>query len=178
VRISSRPLEALLAKLRANFNNNLATVATATYGVQPFQIEFPPTAFSKSTKSFFFGQISPDEIDNIGASNISKMTMFVQSSVNKNYEKPNDFSGDVQVGLDFHLQWLSSDTKQNLESLSLAVEDAFAETIQLLELQDWGSGVIYNGAFSCIRGSIVVPDTGQGGLRQTVAFRLGFQIDI
>ena len=172
MKISGLPLEALLAKLRYGFNGNLQNVATAVYGVKPFTIDFPATAYSPNTKSFIMGQIPPDDIEDFGASNATKMTMFVVQSSNQN------FSGNVQIGVDFHLSWVSSDLKQNVEVVSLAVEDAFAETIHLRSIQDWGAGVIYNGAFSAIRGSVVVPEKGQGSLRQLLAFRLGFQIDV
>lgn len=178
MKISALPLEALLAKMRSGFNANLEAVATSEYGIKPFRIDFPTSLYGPSTKSFFLGQIPPDDITNFGASNMTKLTMFVVQSNNLNYEKPRDFSGVVQVGMDFHLEWLSSDMKQNIETVSLAVEDAVVETIQVVTVQDWGAGVIYNGAYSCIRGAVAVPEKGQGSLRQLLAFRFGFQIDV
>jgi hypothetical protein len=178
MKISALPLEALLAKLRAGFNVNLEAVATSEYGVKPFRIDFPVTLYSPSTPSFIFGQIPPEDITDFGATNANKVTMFIPQAANQNFEKPRDFSGLVTVGLDFHLEWLSSDMKQNLEAVSLAVEDAFAETVQIATIQNWGVGVVYNGAFSCTRGAIAVPEKGQGSFRQLVAFRLSFQIDV
>lgn len=177
MKISALPLEALISKLRSTFNTNLANVAEPVYGVKPFEIEFPLNPYSKNTKSFLLGQLRPSDVDSFGATEINKLVMYVDQSSNLNLEKPRDFSGVVIVALDFHLQWKSNSMQQNLEGLSLAVEDAVAESIQGYTQQNWGAGVVYNGQFSCIRGALAVPDQGQGSLRQIVAFRLQFQID-
>ena len=179
MKISARPLEALISKMRhstTGFNANLAAVAS-TYNVSPFTIDFPASPYVANTKSFLLGKIPPDEIIKYGVVSTNKLSMYVDRVDNQNLEKPRNFSGVVMVRMDFHLFWGSSDMKQNFECMSLAVEDAVSETIQAYTVQNWGSSVVYNGAFSMMRGLIETPD-GKGSLWQLLAFGLQFQIDV
>ncbi len=180
MKISALALEPLLAKMALSFNANLAAVWTTPYALpdSPFAIEFPATVYAGNTTTFFFGKLSPAIIAADGPSSLNCMGMYVEKADNHNFEKPNDFSGIVPVTMDFHLGWLSSDIGQNFETLSLAVEDAVAETIQAYTVQNWGNAVVYNGAFSALRSVIETPAEGPGALRQLLSIKLVFQIDI
>lgn len=178
MKISGLPLEGLLYKLSANFNSNLAAVAMPVYGVKPFVLKWPTTPYSGNTESVIFGQLTADEIEPTGVTGMERLLMFVTNSENLGDEKPRDFSGNVIVGCDFHLGWKSADPKQSFESTSLAIEDAFAETIQILSQQNWGAGVVYNGHYKCTRSTIVRPSEGQGSLRQILAFRLDLFVNV
>ncbi len=178
MKISALPLEALLAKMTAGFNDALAAVAVPVYGVKPFSVDFPDTIYSENTSTFLFGKISPEDIDTFGPSGLTKFTMFIDLADNANFEKPRDFSGTVKVGLDCHIGHVTSNMRQNFNALSLAVEDAVAEVIQPYRQQNWGPGVIYNGGFTAIPGTVYVPVKGQGSLRQLLAFRLDFQVNV
>lgn len=180
MKISGLPLEALLFKLRASgtgFNDNLAAVV-ASYGTKAFTIDWPADPYQKGTKNFIIGKVPPEEVDSFGITGITKASMFVDRTDNQNFEKPNNFSGSVKVGLDFHLGYLSSDMAQNFETLMMAVEDAVTQVIQPDFNQFWGGGVNYDGKFSAIRGMVNSPAQGQGALRQLLAFRFDFIVDV
>lgn len=181
MKISALPLEALLYKLSQSgtgFNDSLRSVAESEYNVKPFTIQWPGSLYESGTNSFVLGKVDPEDIDTFGTTGITKVTMFVDKADNQNFEKPRDFSGMVQIGLDFHLGYLSSDMRQNFEAMMLAVEDAVAQVIQPFSQQNWGAGVVYNGAFSAIRGMVYVPKQGQGAVRQLLAIRLAFFVSV
>lgn len=180
MKISALPLEALLSKLSNNstgFNQALAAVAPS-YNIKPFTLSFPATVYSANTHSVLFVKMAPDEIVSFGATDKSKLCIYVDSADNLNLEKPRSFAGLVKVALDFHLQWQSNDLKQVFEPYSLAVEDALSSVIQLVTVQNWGGGVVYNGAFSAVRGPVIAPPEGQGSLRQMLGFRLSFMVSV
>lgn len=178
MKISGLPLEALLSKLKLNFNDNLAAVATPVYNVKPFVLAWPTTPYSGNTPTVIFGQFTADNIEPTGVTGIDRLVIYVPSTDNLNFEKPRDFSGNVMVVCDFHIGWKTSDTKQPFESMTLAIEDALCESIQLMTQQNWGPGVVYNGKFKYIRSTIAKPQEGQGSLRQVASFRLDFMVNV
>lgn len=180
MKISVLPLEALLFKLGAQatgFNDSLKSVQQQ-YNIKPYAIEWPVDPYHYGTDTFIFGKVPIDLIDSFGTVGLTKAAMFIDRTDNLNLEKPRDFSGVVNVGIDFHLGFLSSDMKQNFEALGLATEDAMAQVIQPYAQQNWGGGVVYNGSFVAARGAMDVPAKGQGAIRQLLAFRLQFMINV
>ncbi len=179
MKISARPLEALLAKLRnpnTGFNFQMQAKASA-YRLPPLKLDFPPDIYSNNTNDFFLGQINPEQISDQGPVGHNRAWLYAYSSDNQNFEKPNNFSGLVRVGLDFNLEWTCSASDQNFEAPSLLLEDVVSEIVQPYNQQNWGSDVVYNGAFSCQR--TMVDQSGSGTtreLRQLIMFRLVFQL--
>jgi hypothetical protein len=179
MKISGWALEALLSKLKGiggmpGFNEIMAEVAPQ-YRIKPYTLDFPEDVYADSTPSFIIGQFNEQTAEMFGVTDLIKVVMFVVRSSNENYEKPNDFSGVIPVGLDFHLAWKLSEMKQNFELLSLATEDVVSELLQPLDKQNWGI-VVYDGRLSATRG--VVNKDDQGSFRQKLAFRMTFQLDI
>lgn len=180
MRISALPLEACLVKLSDNttgFNARLRTCAP-DYGIKPFAIAFPQTLLNNGTPSFVLGKMTPEMMAVHFPSAQTKMAMYVDQAQNQNIEKPRNFSGLVAIGIDLHLQWQLSDNSQLFEPYSLAVEDVMGDVLNLANIQNWGAGVVYNGAFSIIRGPIAVPVDGQGSYRQLVGTRLTFEVSV
>lgn len=180
MKISGLALEVLLAKLKGvggmpGFNEVLANVAPI-YRLKPYVIDFPEDAYSDSTPTFIFGQFDERNApDMLGVTGVTLACMYVIRSSNENYEKPNDFSGVIPVGLDFHLGWKFSEMRQNFELMSLATEDAVAELLQPVGSQNWGE-LVYDGKLSAVRGPMMKDD--QSSFRQKLAFRMTFQLDI
>lgn len=176
--ISSAPLVAMLAKLSsssAGFNYHMQSKASQ-YRLAPWTLDFPADIYSKSSNNFFLGQLEPRLTIASGPTSRNKAWLYVPSSNNLNYEKPRDFSGTVQVALDFSLEWLAGANSQNTEVPSLLLEDVVSEVLQAWRVQNWGSGVVYNGAFSCQRGAVSeAAENGSGSFQQTVLFRMLFQ---
>lgn len=179
MKISVLPMEALLSKLGSQstgFNTRLSGVS-GTYGIQPFKIEFPNNPYAAPTKSFLFGQLRKEDILESGIIKFPLVTMYVADSTNQNEEKPRDFSGVVRIGIDFFLSWLRGNVdKVNFEAMSMAVEDALAQVIQPWDAQNWGAGVIYNGAFSLQRSPLEM--AGTESWLQVLGLRLAFQVDV
>jgi hypothetical protein len=179
MKISSRPLEALLAKLRdpsKGFNFQIAAKSGA-YRLKPYTLDFPPDIYSKNTVNFFMGQVNPEQISDQGPVGHTRAWLYTFSSDNQNYEKPSNFSGTIRVGLDFNLEWTCSASDQNFETPSLLLEDAVSEIIQPYQAQNWGTDVVYNGAFSCQRTMVDQSSSGSTKeLRQLVLFRMLFQL--
>jgi hypothetical protein len=179
MKISARPLEALLSKLRntsTGFNKQMSAKASG-YQLKPWSLEFPTDLYSNNTKNFFLGQVNPEQISDQGAVGHNRGWMYVISADNQNYEKPNNFSGVVRVGLDFSLEWICSGINQNFETPSLLLEDVVSEVTQPFMDQNWGIDVVYNGAFSCQRTMVDQNESGSTlSLRQMVMFRMAFQL--
>jgi hypothetical protein len=179
MKISARPLEALLSKLRnlsTGFNYQVANKASS-YHLKPWSLEFPSDIYSKNTSNFFMGQVNPEQISDQGPVGHSRAWLYTFSSDNQNYEKPSNFSGIIRVGLDFSLEWTCSASDQNFETPSLLLEDAVSEIVQPFNTQNWGTDVVYNGAFSCQRTMVDQNSSGSTKeLRQLVMFRLLFQL--
>lgn len=179
MKISITVLDALLKKL-SGFGgvdgfNELMVAAASEYRIEPYTLEFPEDALADSTPSFIIGQFNEQTADLFSVTDFILACMYVVRSSNENFEKPNDFSGVIPVGLDFHLTWRLSEMRQNFELLSLATEDVIAELLQPLSKQNWGP-VVYDGRLSATRGTVQKDD--KGSFRQKLAFRMTFQLDI
>lgn len=180
MQISILPMNAIISKLgnaSTGFNQKLDDVALATYGVPPFTISFPVDVKANPTTSFFFVQLDPEAILDSSLAKKDFMSLFIPSSDNQNFEKPRDFSGLVEVGLDVILSFLPEEMqKGNFESKHLAVEDAVTEVLQPTGQQNWGAGVVYNGEFNCQRSVLI--EGGSESWYQVMAWRFTFQVDI
>lgn len=179
MKISGWALEAMLAKLKGIGGmpgfNELMVDAASVYRIKPYVLDFPEDAYAESTPTFILGQFNEQTADLFGVTGLILACLYVVRSSNENFEKPNDFSGVIPVGLDFHLAWKLSEMRQNFELLSLATEDVVAELLQPLSKQNWGT-LVYDGRLSATRG--VVQKDDKGSFRQKLAFRMAFQLDI
>jgi hypothetical protein len=148
------------------------------YLIAPWYFDFPETIYAKSSNNFFLGQLEPGLVNANGPTSRNRAWLYSPSSNNLNYEKPRDFSGLVQVSLDFSLGWTGGSNNQNTEVPSLLLEDVVSEVLQLTSVQNWGSGIVYNGAYSCNKGVVTESTSSKGSFQQTVLFRLTFQRDV
>ena len=166
-----RAREAVLLRLAdttTGFNANLAAVASA-YGVQSFAIDW-----SDSSKNFFRGFLDPNEIDESTASRYPLVMLYSVASANRNFQKFTLFSGDVTLGLDFHITWRPTNALKDFEDLGDAIEDAVYATLNGTDFQAWGAPLTYNGEASLSKQPLELAGE---HWRQTLSFRLTFQVD-
>lgn len=149
------------------------------YRITPWTLDFPADIYAKSSNNFFLGQLEPRLTTASGPTSRNKAWLYVITANNLNYQKPTDFSGTIQVALDFSLEWLAGANSQNTLAPGLLLEDVVSEILQPWRVQNWGSGVVYNGAFSCQHGVVSESgESGKGSFQQAVLFRFTFQRDL
>lgn len=157
-----------LADPATGFNANLESVAS-DYGIAPFVIDW-----SDKSKQFFQGFLAPDDLDETTASKYPMVMLFAINSANQNFQKFALFSGVVVIGLDFHLSWRATNAK-NFEDLSDAVEDAAYATLNGTDFQAWGAPTVaFNGEVQMQKRPLEMAGE---HWRQTISFRLTFQVD-
>lgn len=179
MKITALALEAMLAKLSSNtkgFNISVSNAAPGYNVTKPYVIEFPTTLYYPNTRSFIFGKLNPDDVGDYGVADITRMCMYPVDVDNQNIEKPRDFSGVVRCGIDFHIQWKEVGNKINFISLALLTEDALLQVFNLNSVQNWGTGVVYNGDFRFAYGGVSVPDE-QASWRQLCTLTMAFEVN-
>lgn len=169
--ISKQVRDVVLARLADStqgFNVHLAAAA-ASYGISGFTIDWAP-----GSKNFFVGQYSAEEILGSSAVRLPAMTLFTVSSVNRNRQKFQTFSGDVVLGLDFWLAWRGQNTV-NTESLADAVEEAMYACLNSGEWNAVNGPVCWNGEIQLTRRPV---NAGAQGWIQALTFRAPFELDV
>lgn len=173
--ISRDCLNGVLLKLKSGFNDSLSN-ACVDIGpfAKPFVVDFPLSITDKPTTSFLLGKLSEADIDACGIVRPSFMVLWCDGLADTKNEKMRDFAGTVIVRLDLYITWPASANvnQMNFEALRLACESAVAECIQPYQLDNWGTGVVYNGDFSCGMGDVEA--IGDSGWRQRLSFRFSF----
>jgi hypothetical protein len=173
--ISKRVRDAVLAKLAhvtVGFNANLAAaVATASYGTeQPFTIDWS----AGTSKNLFIGPLAPSQIDDTTPSAYPLVSLYTVRSGQTGAQKFNLFSGEVVMGLDFHLSWIDSKARPIFDDRADLVEDAVVKTFNDASFVP-PSAVSYNGDVTLDRGPV---SEGDGeNWRQTLSFRLTFTVN-
>jgi hypothetical protein len=169
--ISRKVREAVLLRLSdptSGFNANLAAVAS-TYGIQPFSVDW-----SATSKNFFRGFLDPNDVDESTPSRYPLVMMYAITSTNRNLQKFALFSGEVILGLDFHITWRAGNALRNFEDLGDAIEDAVYKTLNGTDFQAWGAPLTYNGQISLAKRPLELAGE---HWRQTLSFRLTLQVD-
>lgn len=172
--ISKAVRTAVLAKLSdpsAGFNANLATaIGSGDYGdAAAFTIDW-----SANSRQFFQGALGPDDIDESTPSQYPMVMLYSISSANRNLQKFTEFSGLVNIGLDFHLTWKDARVLAAFDDLGDAVEDAVFATLNARAAQTWNAPIAYNGDLAASRARLEMAGE---FWRQTIAFRSSFEVD-
>jgi hypothetical protein len=167
--ISKRVRAALFARLSARFNTVLAAAA-ASYGVQPFTIDFNSVPGSPN---FFYGQLDPDDIEESSTFKYPLMTLYTVTSANQAAQKPALFAGVVRVGLDVHLSWRQGKATIDFEAMGDLVEETMTTVMNDLTQQNWGSNVLYSGKMGLDRGPVRM-----GGENWRQQLRFSFLFDV
>jgi hypothetical protein len=158
-----------LADAATGFNAKLAAVAGA-YGIQAFQIDW-----MDGSKNFFRGFLDPNDVDESVASRYPLVMLYAITSSNDHDSLPRTFSGQVTLGLDFHVTWRSGNAQRNFEDLGDAIEDAVYEVFSDGNWpQLWGAANACQVAISLTKRPV---EMGGEHWRQTLSFRLVFQVD-
>lgn len=172
MKISAIVLEGILAKMKDTFNSTMEIVSPS-YNLDPLLLEFPDTIYDENTLSVVLGKLPPTLIEEMGVTQLSKVCIYPDGIVNNNFEKPRDFSGVVQIGLDFYLEWAQGCIKQNFSTMYLLLEDVLLDTFSLIEEQNYGPQIVYNGDFN-LRPS-PLQEGQQSSYRQLASLRMTFE---
>lgn len=158
-----------LADAATGFNAKLAAVAS-TYGIQPFTIDW-----SATSKNFFRGFIDPNDVDDSTPSRYPLVMLYSITSSNDHDSMPRVFSGKVTLGLDFHVTWKQGNALKNFEDLGDAIEDAVYAVFS-----DGNWPQLWGAQYACQTGITLSKrpvESGGEHWRQTISFRLVFQVD-
>ena len=162
-----------LASQNAGFNTNFGA-ALDNYGVDPHAINWHGIEWTGNTTNFLYGRVSAAFIDQLsGKLDYPILTIDTAAGRHTNEVISATFSGSVVAIIELHLGWSSSDVLQDFASYADAADDAMFATINNLEAQNYGAGILYNGRMSFQRGAI---EPGGPSWRQTITFTPEFKV--
>lgn len=161
-----------LADSVTGFNANIvAAIATGNYGTEP------ATAidFVSIGKSFFVGQLTPGEIDDSTPSVYPMGFIYTTRTRSTKAQKFNLFSGMVEIGLEFVVEWPQSRATPNFELRGELYEDAVIKTFNDPSFTPFlPVTVSYDGDITMSRSK--VSEAGENW-QQTFIFRLAFAVN-
>lgn len=132
----------------------LQFASTAPYNLDsPYQIDF-----SDASTNFWTSNVTSDQLDESSPDEGTLLMLYTiraAAQQGDGVQKFTMFSGEVQIGLDIELSWLSSAIPHDTESLADATEDAlvkvFNSSAYYGQMSPSGSGIAYNGEFEMNR---------------------------
>lgn len=179
--ISKRVRDAIhdqLADATTGFNAAF-NAALVSYGIDPLLAWDVGTGivWTKPSRNFMFGRVSPDAIDAIGELEYPIITIDTLASTTMTTRKvvSATFSGVLTGIVEFHLSWDNPDLLFDFASYGDAAEDAMFASINSLNprLSNRATNMAYNGRMSCTRGPIA---KGGRSTRQTLTFQIDIEV--
>ena len=169
--ISRATRAAVLSRLAASFNTNLATaIGTGAYGAAvAYTIDW-----SVSSRQLFQANVGPDDADVSSPDKYPLVMIYSPGTDDTNLQSRMLFSGPAPLIVEFHLSW-SVESVPPSEDQADAIQDAMFETINgtLLSGTGWPSPLAYNNNMTERRSAVTM--SGENW-RQTVRFTLAFDV--
>lgn len=135
--ITKRVRDAVVRRLRdpiSGLNPNLQTICEA-YEIPELQINFD------SHTQFFQGWVSPETLEDSTVFKYPVLILYTVNSADEKVIKYKQFSGVVQVGMEFHMELIQKYAVADMESYQDAVEGAMVMTLH---------GAQYDAEFSSV----------------------------
>lgn len=155
--ISQLVIDAVFARLSNDtqgFNATFNGLATG-YGIT----ERMAIQFTEPSPNFAMVNVDPEDWSQTSGFKYPLLTLFSKKSINMNWQKFHQFSGDVTIGLNTFIDWKQGRVKVNFESYANCVEETLYTIFNRARNafpgdQDWGEDIVYNGNFGIVKSRV------------------------